>query len=515
MKLVSDGKYITVSEKKLKSKLGLLSYRQARGSLIVRIEDCLVNRLAISDIVLEPTEVVSTKHETDYFSSFDYTELITTSSKLREYQISDIISMARIGNVLNRNPMGTGKTVEAVVLMRCLKVKSAIIVAPKSVVYQWKQAIEEWYPDVADRVLVNSNNPKSGKILIYNYEKLARNSKLLERVCSLGVWDIHICDEAHRIKNRKSKRTIAIKSIPSKRRVALTGTPWTNKPDDLWSLLNWLDPFYAGKSYWNFTNYFCNIKQTPWGQSISGLTQDQSRVLRLKRLLGMVSVYNPVSVSEGKTIITVKLEMEKAQSILFNQAKKLILDELPERLTIANGAVLATRLQQVSSWPALFDDEKRKKSYGPGIKFEWIRDFIEDNPLEKVVVFTRFAETAKALQKYLSGNCVLYIGEMNSGQRDAAKRIFIEDPDIRVLVGTIGAMGEGVDGLQYASRTMICIDRDWSPTVMEQCEDRINRSGQEYPVICYYLECSKSFDQHVGKINLSKADSIRAVLEVD
>ena len=84
--------------------------------------------------------------------------------------------------------------------------------------------------------------------------------------------------------------------------------------------------------------------------------------------------------------------------------------------------------------------------------------------------------------------------------------------DFAVIAGTIGAMGQGYDGLQQVSHTMVFIDRDWSPEILKQAEDRLHRMGQEHLVNIYYLECTGSFDQHVGRINRTKADDIRSAL---
>ena len=81
-----------------------------------------------------------------------------------------------------------------------------------------------------------------------------------------------------------------------------------------------------------------------------------------------------------------------------------------------------------------------------------------------------------------------------------------------MLAGTIGAMGQGYDDLQRVCRLMIFIDRDWSPEIMNQAEDRLHRMGQDNPVNIYYLECQGSFDQHVGRINQNKANDIRSAL---
>ena len=102
-------------------------------------------------------------------------------------------------------------------------------------------------------------------------------------------------------------------------------------------------------------------------------------------------------------------------------------------------------------------------------------------------------------------------GKNTPEENGKSKEAFVKGRG-RVLVGTIGAMGQGYDGLQEVSHTVVFIDRDWSPEICKQAEDRLHRMGQTKPVNVYYLECTGSFDQHVGRINLNKADDIREAL---
>ena len=130
------------------------------------------------------------------------------------------------------------------------------------------------------------------------------------------------------------------------------------------------------------------------------------------------------------------------------------------------------------------------------------------------MVFSVFEKTISALVKYLNENGVTacsITGKNTAEQNEMSKRFFI-DRGIQVLAGTIGAMGQGYDDLQRVCRLMIFIDRDWSPEIMNQAEDRLHRMGQNNPVNIYYLECQGSFDQHVGRINQNKANDIRSAL---
>lgn len=498
MKIVESGKYLHLypdlahGERIVASKF--LGWKAPKGSSYIIVEDNYVNRILLGR--MKPA--VSSR-------TLQYPE------GLKEYQKHDVLSMLQIGNTLNRNPMGLGKTVETIRALREANARSICIVAPKIVCPQWRDQIAVWWPERAQDVVILSGatSPvKRGSIVVTNYEKFL-NENILNK-CRVFSWDALVVDEAHRIKNMNSQRTKAVNSIPAKWKIALTGTPILNKPNDLWSILHFLDWRYSGISYWNFVNYFCEVHEGFWGQEIRGLTQDPNRVDTLNKLLSYVSVYNTLNVTQGKTTEVVKLPMSVKQRKLYKDMKALVLSELPENANIPNGAVLTLRVIQTTSWPGLFIPGE----VGP--KFEWIKNICQDNPTEKFVVFTRFEKTASGLAAYLSEQnigAVQITGAIKDSEREDAKQRFIDDASVSVLIGTIAAMGQGTDGLQYASHTCIFIDRDWSPEIMKQCEDRVNRYGQKYPVQVYVLECEKSFDQHVGKVNQHKAQDIRAALE--
>ena len=470
----------------------------------VVIEDNFVNRiiLGLDSGLGQPT--------------YKNAQLIKQDTRLEGYQICDINKMVTLKSCLNRNPMGLGKTVEAITTARILNAKSVLIVVPKIVASQWRDQIKVWWPERSDDVFVfGATNAKKrkivqGSIVIINYEKLLNESNLNKfRQFS---WDVLIADEAHKIKNPHSKRTTALKAVPAVRKYALTGTPILNKPDDLWSILHFLDWRYSGISYWNFVNYFCEVEDGFWGRKVIGLTRVPERLEVLKKLLDAISVHNTLNVAQGKTVETVRLEMTTAQRKLYKDMKNLVLEELPENAQIANGAVMTIRVVQAPSWPGLFLGPEE-----PGPKFEWIAAMCEDNPDEKFVVFSRFEQSARALGEFLKSREVKSVqltGQVKDVDKELNKKQFIEG-DARVLIGTIGAMGQGTDGLQYASHTAIFIDRDWSPEIMKQCEDRLNRRGQRFKVNIYILECEKSFDQYVGRVNQHKADDIREALQRD
>lgn len=470
-----------------------LNWKQKRGDDKFIVEDNFVNRIVLGF----PFGV----------RVYDVPEECHVEG-LKDYQQRDVRKMLHVQHVLNANPMGLGKTPETIKYLQTQGAHNVLIVTPKIIREQWVNQIKRWWGRSATIFENQKFIPEDSGIWVVNYDKL-RNPKTLEKFKSF-CWDVLVLDEAHKIKSRDSKQTQAVKQIPATRRVALTGTPILRYVDDLWSILHFLDPRYSGISYWNFVNYFCTQQDTPWGNKIVGMTSNPAKVAILNKILEYVSVRNDsVQVAHGKTVEIVKLPMAKEQRNLYKKEKALLLDELPENCTIANGAVLSIRLRQTTSWPGLFLEGVA------GPKFEWILEMCLNNPTEKIVVFSVFEKTVRGLCNYLAENkvnCVSITGQNSSADNVDNKGAFLTAPEIQVLAGTIGAMGQGYDGLQNVSHTLVFIDREWSPEIMAQAEDRLHRMGQDNLVNIYYLECQGSFDQHVGRINQNKADDIRRAL---
>lgn len=493
MKIIPQGRYLHVyleTPQEYTVKSLLLGWRQRKKDTFIIAEDNLINRLVLG---MSVTAVI--ERNVSKTANID---------GLQPFQVSDIDKMMGLQHCLNANPMGLGKTVETVRYLAANNPKTALIVCPKIIRTQWKDQLERW-GNLKAEIYDGQQNVAPG-IWIINYDKL-RNEKTLMKFKEFQ-WEFLILDEAHKIKSRRAQQTQAVKNIPAAHRVALTGTPILRYVDDLWSILNFLDPQYACNSYHTFVDYFCEQQQTPWGPKIIGMTKNPNKIALLNALLDFISVRNAVKVGAGKTREIVRLPMTKKQRELYKKEKQLLLDELPENCTIANGAVLTIRLMQTTSWPGLFEPNE----HGP--KFEWVLEMCKNNPTEKIVVFSVFERTATALKFYLEDNGIhasTITGKQKAETNEKSRSAFIEEGS-QVLIGTIGAMGQGYDGLQEVSHTLIFVDRDWSPEILKQAEDRLNRMGQKKMVNIYYLECQGSFDQHVGRINFNKADDIRRAL---
>lgn len=526
--LVSD----LANEEKIALRRRAVNFTVKGGSF--EFEDNIFNRILLG---------ISTQELTDL--PMDEWNMDEVSAQARDYQRRDIQSMCRLRNALNRNKPGYGKTFESIDYCRVMGFKRILIVCPKSVRSQWGQQFHLWWPEVDQDVVVEGVGPKRGErsIFVTNYEQLTfRNvagrgarKKVLQPTqtwlrCKEWSWDVIIVDESHRIKNKDAQITKAIKELPARHRMCLTGTPILSYPDDLWSQLNFLDPRLSGNNYWAFVMRFCEVEEGPFGKKILGLNPSEGAQQLLAEALSRISVGGDNhKVTQGINRIEIELDLPPEAKKLYSAVTNTALEILDEYgITVKNAMDQIIKQQQITTnidrvlSGGVLDESVgggwKERPQIPNVKFDWIADWLEDNEDEKVVVFSKFAETAKSLKDYLEKKKIqseLYIGAMTEKVRTASKDKFVQPRagGARVLIGTIGAMGTGVDGLQYATKNVIFLDRDWTPGINEQAEQRVDRSGQPGMTNVWLLHAKGTIDKYVEGIQGKKAEDIRRIFE--
>ena len=473
-------------------------------------DGCLLNRIALAKLfdqghLLRDTPLPEGATNAGVRAQLD--------SRLFDYQVSDIRKTIGHEYVLNANPMGYGKTVEALQWCKAKGHRTLLIVAPKSTRYQWQKAVWDWFDSEAEIGLAprSLSSLVAADVVITNYEPLIVKGAPYAEM--RGGWDCIIADECHRIRNTKAKTAVALRALSALggARIGLTGTPIMNQPDDLWGIGLWLNPSIFGRSYWNFVNQYCKVEENFWGRKVVGASEDPVKRQILKDTLDMFWIRNPQNLfGEGTVIASVPLEMYPQQSKLYRDIRTLALDELDKLdIMIPNAMTQLMKLQQVTTNP-----QEMLPEIG-NIKFEWIRDLLEDNPDLKICVFSKFKQAVKALGKFLTeaGIGVSYIhGDVTAKAREEEKQRFIGDAGVRVMLGTIGAMSEGIDGLQQVCWTTIFLDRAWNPEENNQAIARVARMGQTHRVSVYMLDCIRTIDAHVEKVNALKLEDIKELI---
>lgn len=505
--------FVTKDEEKKYYKLYGWKIRQGTANL----EDTWVNRLILDLPIPRPRYVAQREGV----------------AGLLDFQKADVDKMIEWGSSLNANDMGLGKTIEALAYFHTLGLQSAVILTKKTCISQWVSQIRKWLPNKNTKVIgyiskkqklpQNSNAPM---IVVTNYEKLVGNCIKQGKVkvpvpnafgdwLAGRRWDVVIADEAHEIRNMNTAKHILADKIPSKFRVGLTGTPIVKHPDDLYGILHWINPQIVGSSYWTFVDYFCNVDTTnPWGRKIVGLTKNEEKLEILRKLLDMIYIRNKIedvlSEMPEATESVVLLDMSPKQEARYKQIKELTLEELSDDIPIPNGLVQTIRLLQQSTCPMILD---KNAEWGP--KYEFIGDWLENDPDLRITVFSPYSQDIYYLEKYLETLHIktsIVTGQKNDKQRAEALDDFTSGKT-RVFAGTIGAVGTGTDGLQKACHICIFLQKDWNPEPMKQAIARVRRLAQEQKVLIFYLECAHTVDQRVGKISIQKVEDIRRVID--
>ncbi len=418
-------------------------------------------------------------------------------------------------NLLIADACGLGKTLESILIARAVVAqlqKPILVIAPNETVkLQWRNELAEqgfdavYWLESKDRDLDVFLTINPTGVVLTHYEAMVKHSKQLQAI----YWGVIIADEAHRIKNRKAKRTIAIKSLRAYRKLALTGTPHDKNPADCHSILQWLAPEFF-TSYWNFLNAHVATKSV----TVKAERRDsQGRVIEaavvvqqplpqpLKDANTFARTLRPFMIQRRKDDVRddlparidqyINLEMSKAQASLYrtiHNAPDPMVD-IGQGLETSVSIVLTRILReiQVTTDPALLG-----LTDTPSVKLDWLNTWLEDNPNESVIIFTRFRDTALKLHQQLGSQFKLIVG----GKRDMIT------PQDRYIVGTIAAMGEGLD-LPHIDNA-IFLDREWSSILMAQASDRIHRINITNAKNFYYLRCINTSDALVDLALQSK-----------
>ena len=299
-------------------------------------------------------------------------------------------------------------------------------------------------------------------------------------------WLHIIVDECHRMKNRKAQQTRALKNIKNvEYKTALSGTPVINAPYEFWSVLNWIKPS-AFKSYWKFYQQYTDFEIDPRGfHKVKGPKEAES----------LLEAIDPFYVRRLKVDVLKDLpekyytEIEVELTTVQKRAYKTMQDHMiswigkQEEETLAAPVVIAqlTRLMQFAVAYGELEGEKLVLTE-PSAKLDVLLDLLEDNPKEQFVVFTRFKGFVDLASKKFSSLGISHVALTGDTPQEDRGRIVDEFQEgrHRVFIGTIAAGGVGIT-LTNAS-TVVFIDRDWSPALNSQAEDRLHRIGQKNAV---------------------------------
>jgi SWI/SNF-related matrix-associated actin-dependent regulator 1 of chromatin subfamily A len=432
-----------------------------------------------------------------------------SQKQLYKFQEEGVRFAVQKRKVLLADEMGLGKSVQAIRAIQQLGAFPCIVIAPKAVVSNWKNEIEKWGGTA--QIITSKfkfNNPSlfesdQPEFYIINYDIII---KQLDELLTIPYKAL-IIDEIHYAKNYKAKRTKGVERLiqekydKAKREnpliiIGLSGTPILNHGTEIHQIAKLINPYCLGFSFFTFADRYCT--PAPFG----GYELNHSALPELN---------------------------ERLKEIMLRRKKAEVLTELPDKtridveLCIDEREYLNQIRAQVQILKEQFKDDSqillglmsRERRITGTLKAEKVVEFMLDRleeTNEKIVVFAHHKDVIQTISSRLKeegyDNSV-YVGEMSDEQRQKALDDF--QTKHRVIIISMHAGGTGIN-LQFANYVVFA-ELDWSPSQLQQAEDRCHRIGQKNNVTVYYLFAKNTIDEDITNSVVRKMQVINAIVD--
>ena len=405
-------------------------------------------------------------------------------SKLYDYQKEGVKFIAKAeGKCIVADDMGLGKSAEALIYVSAVK-KKTLIVSPSNVLYKWRdEECKMWASNMTASIVKTGKSPiENTDIVIMSYSIMVSR---YEELVNLG-FAIAIFDEAHYLKNSKSQRSRVAKALLKNisMKLFLSGTPFMNRPAELFPLLNMLDP-YAFSNFYTFAIRYCGATKegTFFHIPPNGVSNVAELAERLKRY--MIRRTKKEVALELPDLKRVFIPLDYSASKEYKQAVKEFAEWARDQKNRATALTKLTKLRQ------LIGDAKLQ----PAI--ELAEDVLEGD--RKVVLFCHHKAIVDKLAKHFHSHGVGVISGDTSAEKrqELAKHFNLDNSKLRVMIITI-AGSEGIN--LFGASDIIFVEREWTPAKEEQSEARLHRIGQKNAVTSYYLVLNGTVDERMNNL---------------
>jgi len=442
-------------------------------------------------------------------------------ANLYQYQVSGAIFAAKAGRSLIADEMGLGKTLQAIAVAELLRdkfrIQNVLIICPTSLKYQWKSEIEKFSKNSDEQIAIIEGNhlqrqkqycsEATYKIISYGVAGIDR-----DEIRKLTP-DLVILDEAQRIKNWQTKTAKSIKLIESEYALVLTGTPLENKLEELYSIIQFIDPFKLGPLY----KFLDQHQITDEKGKVTGYRQlnkikDVLKDIVIRRLKAEVLSELPGRTDQNR-FVPLTSEQDEIHQQYAEKVSKLVskwrrfgfLDEQDrQRLLISLNS-----MRMVADSTFILDQQTRFDT-----KIHELFLILETifSTKEKIVIFSQWERMIRLVKAELEKRGISFAyhhGGIPSPKRKAILESFQSQESCKVFLST-DAGGVGLN-LQNAS-FLINLDLPWNPAVLEQRIGRIYRHGQKNRVSIINLISKNSIEERMLGVLQFKASLFDGVL---
>ena len=405
------------------------------------------------------------------------------------YQVTGIHFAAAHRRSINGDQMGLGKTVQAIGLINYVHPVRALIICPAMVRTNWMRESRLWLVGKTVWVVANGVVPDTD-VVVASYEQV-NNTPELARI----AWGLVICDEAHYIKNPETIRYQRIAALNFDRLLLMTGTPIYNRPQDLFTLVNLCAP-----EAFPDVKRFCDLYAV---QDLKSVAEGEGR--RVENLEAIASMLRDhLMIRRTKKEVMRDLPPKRRDLLAVEVDPDVLEGLLAREQALADNMAAANRLQGRDRFNAkagiLAQISELRRDIGKAklpFAIQYLTE-VAENDDEPFIVFTyyrdiAFAITAALEQAGVAVSCLT--GKMSADKRQAEVDK-LQRGEIRVLVCTMSSCGVGLT--MTASSRVFMVELDWSPSNLEQSEDRCHRRGARNAVDVYYMVVDRTIDARMA-----------------
>ena len=439
---------------------------------------------------------------------------------LLPYQKDGVLHLAFGERALLADDMGLGKTVQAIAACALLRdlhgIERVLVVCPASLKTEWEEQIGLFSDLSATAVFGDAGERRRqyqhGEFFtLCNYEQVLADG---DELAALVRPDVIVLDEAQRIKNLQTKTAAAIKRLDSRYAFALTGTPLENRIDELYSILQFLNPRLLGPLFrFNREYYELDERGRPVGyRNLDQLAERVSSVM-LRRRKEDVETELP-----GRTTKTFFVPMTETQRSFYEDYEHLVarLASIARRRPLTREEFEKLQrylacMRMVCDTPSILEDKAHDCP-----KMEELERLLPDllaDPERKIIVFSEWVRMLSLVREHAVGaglEFAWHTGEVPQQRRRAEIRRFREDPDCRLFLSSESG---GVGLNLQAADTVINLDLPWNPARLEQRVARAWRKHQTRPVSVVNLVSEDTIEHRMLTLLDQKRALADAVLD--
>jgi SNF2 family DNA or RNA helicase len=449
----------------------------------------------------------------------------TLRTELRHYQQNGLswlqfLREQHMGGIL-ADDMGLGKTVQTLAHLLVEKQNArmdrpSLIIAPTSLVFNWRNELHRFAPSLSCLCLYGAKRQQHFKSVAKHDVVITSYPLLIRDEAALQAFGYHylILDEAHYIKNPKTKAARSVRNIDARHRLCLTGTPLENHLGELWSLFDFLLPGLLGNQ-----KQFKTVFRTPIEKhQDTDLAESLARRVRpfmLRRTKDAVASELPV-----KTEIVRRIALTQQQQDLYETVRLSVHHHVRSviqhqglarsQITILDALL---KLRQVCCDPRLVKLEK-PHSVVDSAKLEFLTEILPEMIEEgrRILLFSQFTSMLALIEDEVKKLQIGY-AKLTGQTIDRATQIErFQSLEAPLFLISLKAGGVGLN--LTAADTVIHYDPWWNPAAERQATDRAHRIGQTQRVFVYKLICEGTVEEKILTMQQRKQSLADSLLQV-